>query len=317
MPEKKLISIIIPAYNEGENIPLIYNELLKILKNLESKYDYEMIFIDDGSEDNTLEVLEDLANQNSQVKYIQFSRNFGKEMALTAGFQNAAGDGAISLDADLEHPPEFIPEFLEKWEKGGEVIIGVRKDYRPSNILRKFLNFVFYRMQNLISETKISSQETDYRLLDRKVIDEFNKLRERARITRGLIDWLGFKKDYVYFSVKQRKNRKPSYSFFKLSQLAIEAILSHSLFPLKLTGYLGVMITLFSGVLGAIVLITKYLLKTPWGLSITGTATLAILILFLVGIILCSLGIIALYIANIQKEVANRPLYVIKKKKNF
>jgi len=313
----KLISIVIPAYNEEKNIPLIYDELLKIFDDLKEKYDYEIIFVDDGSQDKSPEILETLTNQNNKVKYIQFSRNFGKEIAISAGLRNVSGDVAISIDADLQHPPEFIPEFLQKWEKGGEVIIGLRKDYKTSSIFRKFCNFIFYKVQNLISEIKISPNETDYRLLDKKVIETFNKFTERGRITRGLIDWLGFKKDYIYFSVNERKDTKPGYSFVKLSKLAVETILSHSLFPLKLAGYLGVFITFFSGGLGLFIFIEKYLLRDPWHLAFSGIATLAVLILFLVGIILCTLGIIALYIANIQNEVTNRPLYIIKKKKNF
>jgi glycosyltransferase involved in cell wall biosynthesis len=314
---KKLISIIIPVYEEGENILLIYNEILKIWKNIDKKYEYEIIFVDDGSKDTTPEILEKLSNENKRVKYIQFSRNFGKEFALAAGFNNSSGDAVISMDADLEHPPNLILEFLDKWERGAEIIIGLKKNYSCYNFARRFLSLIFYKIQNFISETKISLQETDYRLLDKKVVNEFNKFRERARITRGLIDWLGFKKDYVYFYLQEKRCNKSKYNFLKLYKLAIETILSHSLFPLKLTGYLGIFITFLAIVLGLIVLVAKYILKTSWGLSITGTAILAIIILFSVGIILCSLGIIALYIANIQNEVINRPLYVIKKKKNF
>jgi len=314
---KRKISIVIPVYEEGEDVLLIYNEILKTWENIEKKYEYEIIFVDDGSEDLTPKILEELTDKDSRVKYIQFSRNFGKEFALAAGFYNSSGDAVISMDVDLEHPPELILDFLEKWENGAEVIIALRKNYSSSNFIRRFLSFIFYKIQNFISETKISFQETDYRLLDRKVVDEFNKLTERSRITRGLIDWLGFKKDYIYFSFKEKRRNKSRYTFLKLYKLAIETILSHSLFPLKLTSYFGIAITFFAMILAFVVLIAKYLLKTSWGLSITGTVILAILILFSLGIILCSLGIIALYIANIKNEVVNRPLYVIKKKKNF
>jgi dolichol-phosphate mannosyltransferase len=313
----KLISIIIPVFNEEKNIPLIYDELLKIFDDFKKKYDYEIIFIDDGSQDKSPEILENLTNQNNKVKYIQFSRNFGKEIAISAGIRNASGDAVISIDADLQHPPEFIPEFLDKWEKGAEIVVGIREKYDTIGIFRKFCNLLFYKLQNLISEIKIFSNETDYRLLDRKVVDEFNKFTERGRITRGLIDWLGFKKDYVYFRVKERRFINHAYNFPKLTKLAIATFISHSLLPLKLAGYLGVIITFFSGGLGLVILIDKYLLNDPLSWNVTGTATLAVLILFLVGIILCCLGFIALYIANIHNEVTNRPLYIIKKKKNF
>ena len=313
----KLISIVVPVYNEEKNISLIYRELLNVWTKLKDRYGYEIVFIDDGSEDKSPEILEGLADKNGNVKYIQFSRNFGKEIAVSAGLRYAVGQATISIDADLQHPPEFIPEFLNKWEKGAEIVIGTREKYDTVGVCRKICNFFFYKFQNRISEIKLFSGETDYRLLDGKVVREFNKFTEKGRITRGLIDWLGFKKDYVYFPAGERKNSKPGYSFLKLSKLALESILSHSLFPLKLCGYLGVVITLFSGIFGLIIFIQKYVLKTSWGLGVTGIASLAVLILFLVGVILSVLGIIALYIANIQKEVINRPLYIIKKKKNF
>lgn len=314
---QRLISIIIPIYNEENDIPLIYAELLKIFNGLKEKYDYELIFVDDGSEDKSPEILENLTGQNNKIKYIQFSRNFGKEIAVSAGLQNVSGSAAILIDADLQHPPEFIPEFLRKWENGTEIVVGMRKNYKQTSPFRKFCSYIFYKVQNVISDIKILPNETDYRLLDRKVVDEFNKFTERGRIVRGLIDWLGFKKEYVYFSVPERKFDKVGYNFPKLARLAIVTLVSHSLLPLKLAGYLGVIITFFSGGLGLFIFIEKYLLRGPWSLAFSGIATLAVLILFLIGIVLCCLGFIALYIANIQNEVTNRPLYVIKKKKNF
>lgn len=313
----KLISIVIPAYNEAANIPLIYEELMKVWENLREKYDFEIIFINDGSKDNTQKALEELADKNGNIKYIQFSRNFGKEIATTAGFQNVSGEAVILIDADLQHPPEFIPDFLGKWEKGADVVIGIRKDYKQIGIFRRFCNFIFYKTQNLISDTKILPSETDYRLIDKKVINEFNKFTERGRIIRGLIDWLGFEKRYVSFSVNERRTHKSGYNFPKLAKMAFEILVSHSLFPLKIAGYLGVIITLCSGGLGLFIFVEKYLLKDPRGLAFTGTATLAVLILFLIGIVLCCLGLIALYVANIHNEVVNRPLYIIKKKKNI
>ncbi|KPJ56638.1 hypothetical protein AMJ49_04440 [Parcubacteria bacterium DG_74_2] len=314
--DAKLISVVVPVYNEEENIPLIYSELIKALHNLEEDYDYEIIFVNDGSNDNSDKVIQDLTNYNPKVKYIEFSRNFGKEIATSAGIHNAAGNAAIIADADLQHPPRFIPEFLDKWEKGADIVVGIRKNNRKG-LIKRMGAFWFYKIMNRIGETYIIPNATDYRLLDRKVIEEFNRFTERNRITRGLLDWLGFKRDFVYFNVAKRNSGKAGYSYFKLTKLALSTFITHSLFFLKLAGYLGIIITPLSGFMGLFILIEKYVLNDPFGLAFTGTAMLAVMIIFLVGIILICLGLVALYIGNIQNEVANRPMYVIRKKKNL
>jgi len=311
----KLISIIIPVYNEEKNIPLVYGEIKKVWEDLKEKYDYEIIFVDDGSEDESLQIIEDLKSENDKIKFIQFSRNFGKEVATSAGINNAQGEGAILLDADLQHPPELIPEFLKKWEEGADIVVGVRNKNKSDSITKKVGSFFFYKIINRISDTQIVPQSTDFRLLDKIVIQEFNKFTERNRITRGLIDWLGFRRDYIYFDANERSNGEASYSTFKLTKLALSTMTAHSFLPLKLAGYFGIVIIMTSGPLGLFIFTEKYILKDPWGLSISGSAILATIILFLVGIILICLGLIALYIGSIQSEVINRPLYVIRKKR--
>ncbi len=311
----KLISIIIPAYNEEKNIPLVCAEIKKVFEGLKEKYSYEIIFIDDGSKDESSQVMESLNTKDEKVKYIQFSRNFGKEAATSAGINNAKGEAALLLDADLQHPPRLIPEFLKKWEEGADIVVGVRKKNKSDSIIKKIGSALFYKIINLISDMKIIPQSTDFRLLDRTVIQEFNKLTERNRITRGLIDWLGFKREYIYFDADERSVGEASYSTVKLVKLALSTVTTHSFFPLKFAGYLGIIIVLFSGPLGLFIFLSKYILRTPWGLSISGSAILATIILFLVGIVLMCLGLMALYIANIQSEVINRPLYIARRKK--
>ena len=310
-----IITIIIPVYNEEKNIPLVYDEIKKVWKNLKEKYDYEIIFVDDGSEDESLRIIEDLRAENEKIKFIQLSRTFGKEVATSAGINNAQGEAAIILDADLQHPPELIPEFLKKWKEGADIVIGVRNKNKSDSITKKIGSFFFYKIINRISDTQIVPQSTDFRLLDKTVIQEFNKFTERNRITRGLIDWLGFRRDYIYFNADERSNGKASYSTFKLTKLALSTMTAHSFLPLKLAGYFGIVIIMTSGPLGLFIFTEKYILKDPWGLSISGSAILATIILFLVGIILICLGLIALYIGSIQSEVINRPLYVARKKK--
>lgn len=311
--KKKLISIIIPVYNEEKNISLIYDKIMNIAVG-GGDYKYELIFIDDGSADNSIEELKKLASKDDKVKYLQFSRNFGKEIATSAGINNAKGDAAIMLDADLQHPPRLIPEFIEKWEKGAEVVVGIRNNKKKEKISKRIASFFFYKIINLISGTEVIPQATDYRLLDRAVIDEFNRFTERGRITRGLIDWLGFNRDYVYFNANKRANGEAKYSVLKLIKLSLSSVISLSLFPLKFAGYLGAVIVLLSGTLGLFIFIEKYILNDPWNMSFSGPAILAVIILFLVGIILACLGLMALYIGSIHTEITNKPLYVIRNK---
>ena len=250
------------------------------------------------------------------MKHLEFSRNFGKEIATSAGLHHALGEAAIMIDADLQHPSEFIPEFVEKWENGAPVVVGIREKNKGEELFKRIGSALFYRIMNLIGETQIIPNATDFRLLDRKVIEEFKKFTERNRITRALVDWLGFEIARVYFRANERKSGKAGYNYLKLIKLALSSFVSHSLFPLKLAGYLGIFITVFSTFLGLFVIIEQIILKDPLGVRFSGTAMLAVMILFLVGVMLSSLGLIALYIAHIHDEVINRPMYVIKNQKS-
>jgi glycosyltransferase involved in cell wall biosynthesis len=310
MASRRLISIIVPIYNETENIQPIYQAVQKATKKL--PYDFEVIFVDDGSKDDSLQVLGGLRDKDKKVLVIELVRNFGKEIALTAGLHASSGHAAIMLDADLQHPPELIPEFIEKWEGGAEAVIGVRDGNHGRGWLMSALSKLFYKIVNRISDTAIVPNATDFRLIDQIIIEEFNSFTERNRLTRGLIDWLGFRHDQVYFTAPARFRGTASYSFTKLVRLAINGLVSHSLFPLKLAGYIGGVIILFSGPFGAFIFIERFVLNDPLGLSFTGPAILATLILFLVGIVLACMGLMALYIANIYDEVINRPLYVVR-----
>ncbi len=306
---QKKISIIIPVYNEGENVSVFYNELNKVLNN---KFDYEIIFIDDGSTDQSAKIIENLASSNPRIKYIEFSRNFGKEVALTAGLNNCSGNAAITIDADLQHPVKLIPDFISKWENGAKVVVGVRKKNKSDTLSKRIGSWSFYKIMSRIADTKIIPNSTDYRLLDRQVINEFNRCTERQRMARGLIDWLGFRQTYIYFDAGNRQDGKPGYSFTKLIKLALSSFVSLSLVPLKLAGYLGIFIILCSAVFGIYMIITDYLLNIQ---DFSGPAILATINLFLIGIVLSCLGLIALYIANIQIEALNRPMYIINKEK--
>lgn len=311
----KKISLVIPVYNEESNLSTLIDNLGVVLSNVD--YDYELIFVNDGSVDRSAEIISGIIKINPKIKALEFSRNFGKEVAITAGINSCGGECCIIMDADLQHPVELIPDFIKKWEDGAEVVVGVREKNQHEGLVKKIGSWFFHKINNLISETEMAPRATDYRLIDKKVILEFNRFTEKNRIARGLIAWLGFKREYIYFIANPRYAGKPGYGFLKLAKLALSTFVSHSLFPLKLAGYMGVLITILSGLLAVFMLADKYFLKDYWRLNFSGPALLAVLLLFLVGIILCCLGLIALYIANIYGEVNNRPLYIIRQKENF
>jgi dolichol-phosphate mannosyltransferase len=258
-----------------------------------------------------------LAAANREVCYIGFSRNFGKEAATSAGLHFATGDAAIVIDADLQHPTVLIPKFIEAWEKGAEVVIGLRTKNESQSFMKSIGSFFYYKIINFISQTPIVKGATDFRLVDRRVIDEFNKFSEHERITRGLIDWLGFRRQFVEFEADKRAHGAASYSYLKLIKLAISSSIAHSLIPLKLAGYLGIFIFITTGIGGLAIFIQRYIFADALGWHISGTAQLAVLIIFFIGIVLSCLGLIALYIGNIYSEVLGRPLYVIRTKVNI
>lgn len=311
----KTISIIIPVHNEEKNIPLICEELLRVFSPL--PYSYEIIYVNDGSTDNSQKIIERLTEASDKIKSIEFSRNFGKEAATSAGLQYATGDAAIMIDADLQHPTSLITHFIERWENGADVVIGLRTKTKGNFGLKLLGSYFYYKIINLISETPIVSGATDFRLIDRKVVDEFNKFTEHERITRGLIDWLGFKREFVEFEAAERAHGTASYSYFKLIKLAISSSIAHSLFPLKVAGYLGLFIMFTSGLSGLVVFAERYIFGDILQWAISGTAQLALLMIFFIGIVLSCLGLIALYIGSIKHEVSGRPLYVVRKVDNL
>lgn len=294
-------------YNEAENARPMYNKLLDVFRGI--PYDFELLFVDDGSKDDTVVHLMDLAEKDGRVRPVELARNFGKEVALSAGLHNARGDLAIMIDADLQHPPELIPDFIEKWEQGADLVIGVRKDYKVPWFKRQ-CSKMFYLLINKLSDTDIVPHATDFRLVDRQVINSFNLFTERNRITRGLFDWLGYKRNFIYFETQERANGAPTYSFRKLIQLAINSLVGHTIFPLRIAGYVGALIIIVSLPLAAFIFFDRYILMNPFGFDFSASAILAVINLLLSGLILGSLGLMSLYLANMHTEVTNRPLYV-------
>lgn len=310
----KMVSIVIPMYNEEAGIMKFLDDLL--LPILEGVTDgVEVILVDDGSRDKTLEMIKkSVLYQKVPVKVIAFSRNFGKEVALSAGLKEAKGDGVIMIDADGQHPVETIPEMIEKWHRGAFVVTAVRKHNSTKHRLGSRL---YYRLMKMMGSRNLVVGAMDYRLLDRAVVDEFNKLGEKNRLTRGLIDWLGFPQEYIMVKTKGRLSGKPSYSFKKLTVLTLDSLASSSRVPLAIFGYIGALIMILSGILGLFILIQQYIMGDPLNLDWSGAVAMSVLVTFLVGLVLVSQAMTAIYIAQIHTEAKGRPLYVLDTRRSF
>jgi len=311
------ISFIIPAYNEATNLRTLHDGLSDYIKDAISKKSlgYEIIYVDDGSTDKTIDEIKKIASKDAHVKYISFSRNFGKEAAVSCGLHECNGDAAIIMDADGQHPKELIPIFVDQWQSGNFVVVGVRKKNVKEGLLKRYGSKLFYKIQGSIDSGDTVPGSTDFRLLDRRVIEEFNKLSERNRITRGLIDWLGFKRTYIEFDANERNAGVAAYNTRKLFKLAMNAFVAHSTKPLQVTGVIGLAVTLLSLFLLFFILIEQAILDDPLKLAITGTAILGLFTSLLIGIVLVCQWLMALYIESIHTESLGRPLYIIETKK--
>lgn len=310
---KKLITIVVPVYNEQASLKTLVDEITDVFLTLQS-YDFELILIDDGSSDKSLDKIIELASVFDNIKYLSFSRNFGKEAATTAGIRQAKGHAVICIDGDGQHPPKLIAKLVESWEAGNKVVVGIRTINKNEGTIKKYGSKVFYWLLNKTDESSTVPGSTDYRLIDRVVIDEFVSLTERNRITRGLIDWLGFRRTYVKFEARERLHGEAGYSVSKLFRLAMHSFVSQSTKPLKFTGYLGLFITTLSLFAAIFFIIEMYILGDPLELNLSGTALLGVITTLLMGIVLTCQGLLALYIESIHTETQNRPLYIIAEK---
>lgn len=308
-----LLSVIAPVYNEEEGISHFYNAIKKVLATL--PYDFELILVDDGSRDNSALEIQKLRDyKNVRLAPLYFARNFGKEIATTAGLHAARGEAAIMIDSDLQHPVELLPEFISRWEHGSSVVVGVRRETKSDSVIKRVGSKYFYRIMDRISETKLIPHATDYRLVDRTVIDDFAHFSERNRITRGLIDWLGYdcERTVVEFDANEREYGTATYRLSGLIKLAIASFTAHSLFPLRFVGYLGAVFAFLAGSVGLFILVEQVIMKDPMGLAISGTAMITIMLAFICGVIMVSLGVLSMYLGYIHTESLNRPLYVLR-----
>lgn len=310
------ISYVIPSYNEQAGIAEFYQTLAKLLATELDAYDHEFVFVNDGSTDKTLEILETIAHNNPAVRVVTLSRNFGKEMALAAGIATAEGDAVITLDADGQFPVEYIPEFIAAWREGADVVIGVRTDNHKEGFVKRYGSRLFYRLINTMPDVRLVPGSTDFRLIDKVVQQDFVRMSERNRITRGLIDWLGYDPHYINFKANARTQGEATQSFSKLFALTIDSFISLSKFPLYFAAYLGAFL-LPSSALLLLGMIVNQVIGDPLRLHVTGSAFIVVGLVGLVGILLISQGILSLYLSHIHTESQGRPLYVINKKRSI
>ncbi len=300
------VSLIVPVYNEEAIVDKFINQISSLLKN---KFKYELIFINDGSDDETLSKLLKRQKKDLHIKIIDLTRNFGKEAALTAGLKFARGNVSIPLDVDLQDPPEIIFKMIAKWKNGAEVVVGRRIDRTSDSFFKRFSADFFYYLFNKISNHKIPKNVGDFRLMDRKVVDALNKLDEQNRFMKGLFSWVGFKTDYVDYIRPQRDVGKSKFNTWKLFNLSVEAITSFSIRPLKIWTYLGLLIAFISLLVGLRILFQALFNNV----QVPGYASLFIATTFLGGIQLIGIGILGEYLGRVYIESNKRPIYLVRK----
>ena len=305
------ISIIVPCYNEEEVIELFNEEIHnKVIEKIKNEFEYEVLFIDDGSKDKTLSKLKEMKKKDENIRIISFSRNFGKESAMYAGLENCQGDLVVIMDADLQHPPEKILEMIEGIKEGFDVVTTVRKDRKGESKIRNLLSRQFYRIMHGSSKVEVKQGAQDFRMMKRKVVDAILELKEYNRFSKGIFSWVGFDTKYIEVTNHERAAGKSKWNFFSLFRYAKEGIISFSTMPLKISIIAGLIISAIAIILGIQVLIqTLY-----QGQDVPGYASTIISVLFIGGVQLISIGILSEYIAKMYMEIKNRPKYIIKDK---
>ena len=304
----KLISLVVPFFNEEQSIAYFFEKISKDLKPLESSYRLEIVCVNDGSKDLTLAELHRAKSQYRGIKIIDLSRNFGKEAALTAGIDHACGDAVIPIDADLQHPPEVILEMLVKWQEGYEVVLAKRIDRDTDGVFYKLAANAFYQFSRKITNVEIPANVGDFRLMDRKVVEAVKGLRENTRFMKGIFAWVGFKTTMVEYKVDPRQHGQTSFNFWRLWNLALEGITSFSTLPLRVWTYLGGVVSLTSFIYA----IYLFLRTVFYGVDTPGYASLMIVTLFLGGVQLIGIGVLGEYVGRIFNEVKRRPAYIVR-----
>lgn len=306
MSTRKLVSIVVPCYNEQESLPYLYDAVNNIMVGL-PQYRWELLFVNDGSRDHTMSIIRDLAKNDSRVSFVDLSRNFGKENAMLAGFDYVRGDCMVLMDADLQDPPTLIPTMLEYWEQGYDDVYAKRRDRGKESWLRKRFSLLFYWLLDKSTRFEVLKNVGDFRLLDRRCIDALRLLRESERYTKGLFCWIGYRKKEIIFDRSDRQHGLSHWNFFQLAGLAVEGLTSFTVSPLRWATYIGGLIGL-----GAIVYLVWTLVKVAiWGDPVAGFPTLISVILFLGASQLIAIGILGEYLGKIFNESKHRPVYLV------
>lgn len=303
----KKVTIIIPAYNEEESLPLLYERLNNVINKLDN-YEFEMLFVNDGSKDKTIKIIKELRSSDKRVSYVDFSRNFGKEVAMIAGLDYAQGDCVIFIDADLQDPPELIPELIKYWEEGYDDVYARRRSRKGESFLKKFTSKMYYKVLQKMTRIEIQRDTGDFRLLDRRCVNALKQLRETQRCSKSMFSWIGYNKKEVMFDRDPRIAGKTKWNYKKLVDLAIDGITSFTTSPLRISTYLAIP-TFMMLVIYFIYVIVKCITQS---VAIQAFQAIILLVLFFAGVQIMLFGIIGEYLGRIFNETKNRPLYFIK-----
>ncbi len=302
----KKITIIIPAYNEEESLPLLYDRLKELMEKM-NNYEFEILFVNDGSKDKTIEIIKDLRNKDERVCYVDFSRNFGKEIAMIAGLDYATGDCVVFMDADLQDPPELIPELVKYWEEGYDDVYAKRRSRKGETWLKKFTSKMYYRVLQHLTKVEIQEDTGDFRLLDRRCVNALKKLRESQRNTKSMFSWIGYKKKEVLYDRDPRIAGTTKWNYKKLIDLAIDGITSFTTSPLRISTYISIPTFIVLFVYFVYVIVKCFVVHE----AIQAYQAIILLILFFSGIQILLFGIIGEYLGRIFNETKNRPLYLV------
>jgi glycosyltransferase involved in cell wall biosynthesis len=302
-----MISIVCPIFNEDSNISEFFTRTTLTLK--QSNVNYELVFINDASTDNSLQTLINLKEAHSEVRILNFSRNFGKESALSAGLVYAKGEAVIPIDADLQDPPELIPKLIERWLDGYDVVLAKRTDRKSDHPAKRISANLFYKFHNMISPQRIPENVGDFRLISRRVVDEINKLPENQRFMKGIFSWVGYKTTSIDYERQKRSTGQSSFNAWSLWNFALDGLTSFSTTPLRLWLYIGAALSLTAFILGSYIIFDTI----SNGISVPGYASLMVVVLFLGGIQLVSIGVLGEYIGRIYMESKGRPSYIVER----
>jgi glycosyltransferase involved in cell wall biosynthesis len=300
------ISVVVPAYNEASALELFHGRLLHALAGLES---WEVVYVNDGSTDGTLSAMEALHRTDNRVALVSLSRNFGKEIALTAGLDHAAGDAVVVIDADLQDPPELLPELVAEWRAGFDMVYAKRRSRAGESWLKRGTAVVFYRLMQRMGDLKLPENTGDFRLMSRRVVDAVRQLREQHRFMKGLFAWVGYPTTFVLYDREPRCSGVTKWSYWKLWNLALEGITSFTVMPLKFATYVGLVVALLSGIYAAEVMVKTLIIGNP----VAGYPSLMTVVLFLGGMQLMFLGVIGEYLGRVFNETKQRPLYLVER----